>query len=375
MKRKILILTLCACLLCCCLAGPGTAADSGVCFISVNDRLLEINSIPYFSGGVAYVPYWVFTDYDIKIYYSYLADASTAMLYNSDRQLFFDMVNNTAYDDRDNSYNYRAVLRNGVVYVPASLVCNFFGGMSSTYLIGGKYGDVLRIKDGNFVLTDTQFMLAADLPLQSRYEAYMAAQKPAETPAPDVSPGVTHNHSGTAVYLSFTGLPDAAILSALRREGAEACFFLTAGQVRSDPALVRQLDGEGFKLGVLCSGDALADYEETSALIFETARTKTLLVTALGDDAPECRSMAEENGLIFWSYDLDGMSTDAVTVYPSNIVNILELRAVASSLFLSCDAVTSGFILPLLRAMDEMQLDLRAVRETDVWISNQWQSH
>lgn len=369
-KRKILILALCACLLCCCLTGPGSLADGGVCFISVNDRLLEINSMPYFSGGVTYVPYWVFTDYDFKIYFSYLPEASTAILYNSDHQLFFDMANNTAYDDRDNSYNYRAVLRNGVVYVPASLVCSFFGGMSCTYLSGGKYGDVVRIKDSNYVLTDVQFMLAADLPLQSRYEAYMAAQKPAETPAPsvpEVSPAPVHVHRGTAVYLSFTGLPDAAILSALRRENAEACFFLTAEQVRSDPALVRQLDGEGFKLGVLCSADALSDYEETAALIFETAHTKTLLVTALGEDAAECRSMAEENGLIFWSYDLDGMSTDAVTVYASNIVSVLELRAVASSLFLSCDKVTSGFILPLLRTMDEMQLDLCAVRETDVW--------
>lgn len=367
MKRKILIFVLCACLLCCCLAGVGSRADGGVCFISVNDRLLEINSTAYFSGGVTYVPYWVFTDYDFKIYYSYLAEASTAMLYNSDRQLFFDMVSNTAYDDRDNSYSYRAVVRNGVVYVPASLVCSFFGGMSSTYLTGGRYGDVLRIKDGSYVLTDTQFMLAADLPLQSRYEAYMAAQKPAETPAPEVTAGVKHDHSGTAVYLSFTGLPDAPILSALRREGAEACFFLTAGQVRSDPALVRQLDGEGFKLGVLCSSDALADYEETAALIFETARVKTLLVTALGEDAEACRGMAEENGLVFWSYDLDGMSTETVTVYQANLVGILELRTVSSSLFLSCDRVTNGFILPLLRAMDEMQLDICAVRETDVW--------
>lgn len=368
MKRKILILTLCVCVLCCCLTGPGTRADGGVCFISVNDRLLEINSMPYFSGGVTYVPYWIFTDYDFKIYFSYLPEASTAMLYTSDHQLFFDMANNTAYDDRDNSYNYRAVLRNGVVYVPVSLVCNFFGGMASTYLTGGKYGDVLRIKDSSFFLTDAQFMLAADLPLQSRYEAYMAAQKSAETvPAPEAPAEVLHPHGGTAVYLSFVGLPDADILSALRRENAEACFFLTAEQVRSDPELVRQLDGEGFKLGVLCRADALADYEEASALIFECARVRTLLVTALGADAEPCRSAAGENGLIFWSYDIDGMSTEAVTVYPSGIISVLESRPGASSLFLSCDEATSRFIPALLRAMDDMQLDIRTVRETDVW--------
>ena len=66
MKRKIVILTLCACLLCCCLAGHGALAGGDVCFIAVNDRLLEISSMPYFSGGVTYVPYWVFTDYDLR---------------------------------------------------------------------------------------------------------------------------------------------------------------------------------------------------------------------------------------------------------------------------------------------------------------------
>ena len=370
MKRKIVILTLCACLLCCCLSGPDALAGGEVCFIAVNDRLLEISSMPYFYGGVTYVPYWVFTDYDFKIYYSYFSETSTAMLYNSDSQLFFDMKNNTVYDDRDNSYSYRAVMRNGSVYVPATLVCNFFGGMACSYISGGKYGDVLRIKDGSFALTDTQFMLAADLPMQTRYEAYMAAQKPEEAtpaPTPTASPEQTPGRDAAPLYLSFTGLPDSTILSALRLENAEACFFLTAEQVRSDPELVRRLDGEGFKLGVLCSDDALADYEETSELIFEAAHTKTLLVTALGDDAQHCARAAEENGLVFWSYDIDGMSTDAVAVYSANIISALENRTSASSLFLSCDEITASFISPMLRAMEEMKLDVRAARETDDW--------
>lgn len=368
-RRKIFLLTACLCLMFCCLAGPGTLADGEICFIAVNDRLLEISSTPYFSNGVTYVPYWVFTDYDFKIYYSYFAETSTAMLYNSDRQLFFDMKNNTAYDDRDNTYSYRAVLRNGSVYVPATLVCNFFGGMACSYINGGKYGDVLRIKDSSFALTDTLFMLAADLPMQLRYEAYMAAQKPSESaPEPDIpDPDTPPNHDGVKVYLSFTGLPGDGILSALRSQNSGACFFLTAEQVRSDPELVRRLDGEGFKLGVLCSGDTLGDYEETSRLIFEAAHAKTLLVTALGVDAESCARAAEENGLIFWSYDIDGMNTETVTVYYANIVNTLENRTFASSLFLSCDETTSSFLPLLLRSMDEMKLDVCAARETDAW--------
>lgn len=369
MRRKLVFLTLCLCLMFCCLTGPGTLADGEICFIAVNDRLLEISSTPYFSNGVTYVPYWVFTDYDFKIYYAYFGETSTAMLYSSDRQLFFDMKNNTAYDDRDNTYNYRAVLRNGSVYVPATLVCNFFGGMACSYISGGKYGDVLRIKDSSFALTDTLFMLAADLPMQMRYEEYMAAQRPAESaPEPDVSvPEDPPDHDGVTVCLSFIGLPDSDILSALRSQNVGACFFLTAGQVRADPELVRRLDGEGFKLGVLCSEDTLGDYEETSRLIFEAAHAKTLLVTALGADAVPCALAAEENGLIFCSYDIDGMSSETSTVYPANIVSILENRTSASSLFLSCDETTSSFISPLLRSMDEMKLAVRAARETDTW--------
>lgn len=369
MKRKTFILMLCVCLLFCTLSGPFAQAGSDVCFIAVNDdHLIDLSYMPYFSGGVTYVPYWVFTDYDFSIYYSYFSETSTAMLYNSNRQIFFDMKNGTTYDDRDNTYTTaKAVMRNGTVYVPATFICNFFGGMACSYISGGDYGDIVRIKDASFVLSDIDFLRAASELMQKRYESYIASTAIQSEPLPQTTEEPLPDKEGTKAYLSFTGLPSDTVLAALKRYNAGACFFLTAGDVESAPDLVRSLDCEGYMLGVLCSDDAMSDYETVSSLIYETAHVKTLLVTAMDGSSEACAQAAAESGLVYWSYDIDGMSTDTVTILEASITNVLDSRTRDSSLFLSCDGNTDSYIASLLRHMSEEHLDICAPRETDVW--------
>lgn len=374
MKKRILALALCLCLLAGAPALFQAEAAGGVCFISVNDDLLELTSQPYFYGGVTYLPYWIFTDYGFGIYYSYFSSVSAAMVYDGSKQVFFDLANGTSYDIENNFFDARAVMYGGTVYLPAVFMSNYFGGLSCTYIPGGEYGDLVRVKDSSAMLDDDSFMRAASNLMRSRYTAYFyvppapATPTPAPTPTPTPTPSPSPTlRTGVTCTLSLVGLPGSTVLNALRHYRADACFFLSPEDIESDPALVRRLSGEGYGLGVLCGENTLADYEKASALLYECARTRTVLVTALGDDAGPCAEAAAAGGLVYWSYDADGISTPEHTVEYAQLESLLDEYQSDFSLFLSCGKETDGFINSLLRYFSSEKLSTRRVRETDVW--------
>lgn len=363
MKKRLLTFLLCLGLM---LAQPSVitgAADGDVYFTAVNDNLLELSVTPYFSGGVTYLPYSVFTDYGFGIHYTYFSDTSTAMLYTTDKQLFFSLSSGGSYDGDDKTYTNSAVMRSGTVYLPASFMCSFFGGMSCTDISGSQYGTVVRLKDSRVVLTDEQFIRAASTLMKNRYEAYKFPGGVSPSPS---APGKTETHEGMEDTLSFIGLPTTTILSALRRYGSTACFFLTESDVLSSPDLVRRIVCDGHSVGVYCSGPSLDEFEATAGLIYSVAREKTLLVTTPGRDSA-AQQTALQRGLVYWSYDIDGMSTGSVHVSYDNLARTLDKREGSSSVFLSCDENTDAFIAKLLKHLTDSLYEVRSPRETDVW--------
>ena len=352
MKKRFFPLFLCLVLLLGMLLSAHAGADS-VCFISVNEQLLDAYTNPYFSGGVTYVPYTVFTDYSFKMYYSYLSDSSTVMLYTAERQLFFDMSNDKAYGDDDKTYDAKAIVRGGVVYLPASFVCSYFGNMSCTYIVGYGYGDIVRIKDANHSLPDENFLMAASDLLHERYKTYTASQvTPTPSRQPESSPE-PDSVDGAAAYLNFRGLPGEMLLSALRSHDVNACFFLTEEDVRKDPDLVRQLDGEGHTLGVYCGEDIMRDYEATAALLYEAAHVKTLLITTDPLNRDTAQDLANVFSLVYVNYS--DVSDELIDDSEGFI-----------SLLLESSEHNYGSLSQLLRRMKGRSFDIRAPRETDV---------
>ena len=355
MRKRLSALCLCLVLLSglilCCTA----TADESVCFISVNDNLLDANTTPYFSGGVTYVPYSVFTDYAIKMYYSYLSDSSTAMLYTAERQLFFDMKKDKAYGDNGKTYDARAIVRGGIVYLPATFVCNYFGDMSCSYIQGYGYGDIVRIKDSNVALPDTNFLLAASELLRERYNSYVASHS-TPTPSRPVDDNPHTSVDGAAAYLSFRGLPSDSLLSALRANHVSACFFLTADDIRSNTDLIRRLDGEGYHLGVYAGKNFAADYDAVASLLYECACVKTLLITTdeAADHVDELRELASVRSLVYYTYDVEG-------------IDLIDSTGDSISLLLRSEDYNYSSLNQLLHRMEERSFDIRAPRETDLF--------
>jgi len=247
------------------LAMPASAAT--LCFVAVNDTLLELSAAPYSSGGTTYLPYYVYSY--LGVYFNYFPDVSMATLYMDSRQIYFDLVNGNTYDSAGNYYSGSATSYNGTVYVPMSTVDAFFG-FGSAYIRGDGYGDVLRITNGAEVLGDDMFLNAAEALMRSRYNAYYSSttpEIPGDPPGEDAPPEPPQEEA--VAYLAFAGLPSAALLEAMDGLGLSACFFITAEEAETDPDLLRRIVCSGHSLGVWCAGEDLrGEYDRGQELIF-----------------------------------------------------------------------------------------------------------
>lgn len=299
MKRRIAAL-LAVLLLTACFAPLTTAgAATDVCFVSVNDRLLDLGSKAENVYGGWYVPCTAFADFGIS--YSFFQNSSTAMLFTAKQQFFFDLVNGTTYDASNNYYSTYGVLLNGVAYVPVSFVCSQFG-LSWSYISGYGYGDICRIKDASAVLTDAQFLSAASNQMAAKYAAYMSAVNPAA--APSATP--TKQPAGSrTVYLSFQGIPSDTVLSALKSAGVTATFFLTPEEIEENADVVRHIIGDGHYAGILCAD---ADtFRKGADALYEAAHYMTVLAAAPEGEERACSTMAGKNGLVYCSFNIDGV--------------------------------------------------------------------
>ena len=364
MKRTTAVLLCAALLLLPLFLSAGAAAEADkLAFVSINDTLPpELVNCASVYNGISYVPYYVFTNYGFGISYSYFVSAATAYLSTPDKQLFFELNSGDTYDGSDNHYSTPAILQNGTVYVPVGLVCRFFGGMNYSSIAGNEYGSILRITTDAVVLSDAEFLRAARTLMRTYYQNYQAGNSspaaPAQSPAPVM-------HEGDRVMLGFAGLPDDGTLETLGAYELSACFFLTAQELRGSPDLVRRLSGEGFGLGIWCAGDSAQDWAEASELLFETARVRTILVSAPPEHIEDCLALAEREGLACWAPDhsLAAVGEEEAPA-PDTVAAALDSVEGDASLLLS--AAGNGTDLEtLLESLLERRYDIVGPREID----------
>ena len=363
MRKRLVALLVCLALLP--LAGAGPAArgeassGASLTFLSVNDLVPPelINAIVWY-GGREYVPWQVFANYGLGVHYSFFQSSQTAYLYTDDRQLFFDLKNTSTFDGYGYYYSAHAIYLGGAVYLPLRLTCSFFDLRVST-ISGSDYGVIARIVTEP-VLTDEELHHAATSHMRRYYERYQG-----ETPEPTAPPAETEKpvtHEGATLSLSFTGLPAGELLDRMKREGLRTAFFVTAEQVRSDPALLRRIAGEGHWLGVLCLEDPETEWPETAALIFAAARDLTLLLAAGEDVAESAAAYAAENGLVWCAADRFYGETGAGWLAAAWLE---ETEETDPALRLDAAALDAAALSRLLDRVRDQKYNIKCPRETD----------
>ena len=182
--RKTALSLLCAVALTLTLLVVPSSASGSLFFLSLNDTLpaQSTQTTPIQYNGWVYVPVNVFssrtTGINFGVYYGVTENGSSILLYNlSGRSITFDLTNGTAVTSEGETINpSRAIAQNGVYYVPAYPICRYFGLTYSYY--STDYGPLLRIKDGNAVLSDALFLNSAESIMRSRANSYAQDNTP-----------------------------------------------------------------------------------------------------------------------------------------------------------------------------------------------------
>ncbi|NLV87422.1 MAG: hypothetical protein GX025_09465 [Clostridiales bacterium] len=276
------------------------ADDTGVCFTAVGDKLLELSSMASFSGGNTYVPASVFSYFGIN--YNYFNSDATALLYTDSKQVFFEMNTGKSYDSMETELYASAIFRNGQVYVPVSWTCSYFG-LFYSYISGSGSGDIVRVKNGGEVLSDSQFINAAASLMKSRFSEYFGAVDPV-TPSPTPSPSPSpeqEDRRDTYVFLSFNGAPESWLLDILDKYSYSANFFITPSQAGENGDILRRAYGTGHNIGVYCDKEPESEFDNAADAIFSALQVYPSFLSSPASGFELISNFSQERGLAAFS--------------------------------------------------------------------------
>lgn len=320
MGRAIALLLCCALLLGGALSTTGTAAT--VYLMAVNDTVVEMTpaNMPVSVGGVLYVPYTLFANrsgINLGVAAQYSATKGTVLVSSDRKGVVFDPRADTAYDFDNRDVGVRAVVRNGLVFIPVAWVCSYFG-QTSYSLTRTQYGTLVRVTSNTAILTDAEFVDAADGLLRANWEGYQqavagAGQDPDVQPSP--SPGT---EAGPLVCLALR-LGDQTEEAARQLEsyGQRGLFLMTPEELAEQDDLVRRLVGMGHTVGIALTGadgeSCLTQAEQGGVLLAHAARYDARIVCADQLDQ-EGREALERAGYVVWQANVQGEQTQSAGV-------------------------------------------------------------
>ncbi|MGI5962771.1 MAG: hypothetical protein ACOX7N_03525 [Lawsonibacter sp.] len=375
--KKLSLLLLCVVLL---LPTPVSAADLNM--TAINDRVLPLsaNTMPLWSGGLLYLPYTVFSKdvsgVDLGFTTSYNRSEGIVAFYSTREILVFDLKTGSSRDEiTGETYLAKAVVRNGIPYVPLNMICSFFG-LERSYL-ATDHGHLVRIKNDDVVLSDEMFIEAAKDLINRQVREYYQSLNPApetpqtpdttDPPPPEQEPSESVTEKRT--FLAFRcrsseGLSD--ILDVLDAQGEFALFFMTPQALEESGLLVQRILGTGHSIGLM-SEESDLEYsryllEEGNHLLEQMAYTRT--TTAYVPKAQ--RSTLSEEGWICWSETLSLEPSDTVgaNTFASNTISRLKNRSGSIYLTLDCSSNSTRILPSLLRQLENHSFVLSTPLET-----------
>lgn len=246
-------------------AMPASGA-SDLAFIAVNDTIpltLSGAELPFYNGNTLYLPYTAFNASSLGFYPSYNATINTLTLFSRNQRLVYDLTTGTVSDESKTIFTVSAIVQGGMVFLPAEFSAAHFGVQTSVLTSSGGY-TVVRFTTGSQVYNDSLFIEKAENLIAYRVEQYLTPEVPDtsggnDTPVsppsqPDTTPAGSdeeEEEEPVEAFLAVTGTTalDEA-LQALEDAGASAVFFLTAGEITENSALVRRIVTSGHTVGL-----------------------------------------------------------------------------------------------------------------------------
>lgn len=321
------------------------SGSSQAYMMSVNDKVVPMTAenMPLISGSQLYIPYIMLssqvTEVSLGVRAHYNSGRGTLTVTDGRQVITFDLRKNTAHDAWGTALDARALVRNSMAYLPIDWLCSYFDRLeySLTYT---PYGILVRLVNEAVILSDAEFIDAADNQLRQNLQSYqnsLITPTPTAT-APTPTPSVSVEPSAR-VYLALQwGSQASEAADLLEKYGQRALFLLDYRQLMRQDDLVRRLVAEGHQVGLLLTGGdgdyCLEELEYGRELMGDISRSAILIVSAPGLDEEGSRTLGE-TGCALWTAtrQADGMSRSAVLRrLSSDEPNFVELTCNAAGL-------------------------------------------
>ena len=269
--------------------------------------------------------------------------------------------------------------------MPLNQVCDFFGLSYEVQAVGRDIISeeqmwIIRIRSSSGLPSlnwPTFFGYYRDA-LRNAYNDYYAPPTPASPTSPgdndQLAPPVDEppqRYSDVTIHHSFYAISAGgadAILELLNLKQHESatdyrfCFFISESDISEDADIVRKIAGSGYPIGIWLDAGTMEEYLRTSALLYEAAKVKTVLVSSFIND----ESIFEAEGIdevIYWNsnysiaYD-DTFSVEAVTEM------LPQESGERSNLIASCSDFTALMLVDILSYLVEREYIITGINET-----------
>ena len=319
--RRILAVLLCLSLLLPLFSAsnPSYAADSYLITIAEDQVLDSVgdNEMAVYIDGIIYAPYTTLQKMN-SVYANYNEDEQLVTVYRVGAIMYFELDTGLTYDLQQRSIRVSAKMRDGVPYLPVSIVTAWMG-MYFSYISAESSGvgyPVIRLASDKPALADNVILSRNASRLRSVARARNKASG-IEVPAdPVVVPPRT-------TALLFTGLPEvlpadengnlptqplSSLLSVLEGNTMPAAFFLKQEELLPGAETLRELVSRGFSVGILLSAteDPVGEAQACSQLYAQLLHQRVRLVCSAGLDLTEEQKTAlAEAGFVLWAPTLD----------------------------------------------------------------------
>lgn len=320
MKRRAALVLL-AVLMALGLSTLSAAAGRSIYFLAVNDTVLPLSdeTMPFWENGYLYIPSTIFAgDVYKELEIGYIPNQSRQLLvlYTAGKSLHFPLGESYAQDTSGNSYYPGAVERNGIAFVPAALVAEFFDLSYSVTSVTGSgavssedRGWLVWLRQGSYNLTAAQFADAAVPQMRARYDQYVKSKETQSEEVPTVPEETEESFPGKSVYLCLEASDGAqveAVLDVLDAQGARAAFYCTEDFLNEEGGLLRRMAATGQTIGILADGeDQLEQVRRGNEALYAATCGKTRMVYCKDEGG---RSTLEQAGYCCLAPDLDRAS-------------------------------------------------------------------
>ena len=337
------------------------AADSYLITIAEDTVLQDVsdNGMAVYIDGIIYIPYATIRSLK-SVYVNYNQEEQLVTVFKVGANLQFELDTGLTYDSiQQRSIQVSAKMRNGVPYLPVSIVAAWMGlyfSFTSASDSGLGY-PVIRLASStptasdNTVLSRNAARLRSVALARDKASGIVSPEPPVELPPRTVS-------------LLFTGLPAQeelqlpALLDALDSYGLKGGFFLREEELLPAAESLRELYCRGFTPGIWLTdgGEPLIQVQRCAELYAQLLHIRVRTVCVYGLElSEEQRAALSQAGFVVWEPAYDPY-TDGITAGKLNTAarKVLRTAPEQSSLRLRCDAVTLE-VLPMLYSYLEAQ--------------------